>query len=40
MEMDEENIDDAVFALLWLTLHDGIGPGRVSTGPARRNPSF
>ncbi|OWV74172.1 hypothetical protein ATY75_07740 [Rhizobium sp. N122] len=23
MEMDEEKIDDAVLALLWLTLHDG-----------------
>ncbi|MBB3914316.1 DUF6429 family protein [Rhizobium fabae] len=23
MDMDEEKIDDAVLALLWLTLHDG-----------------
>ncbi|MGO6908270.1 DUF6429 family protein, partial [Rhizobium ruizarguesonis] len=23
MEIDEEKIDDAVLALLWLTLHDG-----------------
>ncbi|EJB07692.1 hypothetical protein Rleg9DRAFT_6710 [Rhizobium leguminosarum bv. trifolii WSM597] len=23
MEMDEDKIDDAVLALLWLTLHDG-----------------
>ncbi|MDR9760600.1 DUF6429 family protein [Rhizobium redzepovicii] len=23
MQMDEEKIDDAVLALLWLTLHDG-----------------
>ncbi|EJT04893.1 DUF6429 family protein [Rhizobium sp. CCGE 510] len=23
MEMDKEKIDDAVLALLWLTLHDG-----------------
>ncbi|MDP6565876.1 MAG: DUF6429 family protein [Alphaproteobacteria bacterium] len=23
MEIDEEKVDDAVLALLWLTLHDG-----------------
>ncbi|ASY61040.1 hypothetical protein SS05631_a46570 (plasmid) [Sinorhizobium sp. CCBAU 05631] len=32
MEIDEDKIDDAVLALLWLTLNTNNVPGRASTG--------
>lgn len=32
MPLDTDKIDDAALALLYLTLHDGAGPGRGSIG--------
>jgi hypothetical protein len=32
MELDTDKINDAVLALLYLGLHDGARPGKVSTG--------
>ena len=32
MEIDTEKVDEAVLALLYLTLHDGRGPGRALIG--------
>ena len=32
MDIDTDKIDEAVLALLYLTLHDRFVPGRVTTG--------
>ena len=33
MDVDEDRIDEAVLALLWLTLHDGVRAGVTHENP-------